>query len=171
MLTHINIPHLQAELPFKSKPKQQAPRKNPTLDQKRAVKFREPAEKQAASLVHALSAIRNAKTVKRREQHDRRQKVSLLCFGMSFCCSISSQGWSASALVEHGFGCCLCHTAWQRHGIQTVCGLGSCLNGKQAPSTMPLLIATGTCQESGSRGGLAGAVQQGRAQEEIQGPG
>eukprot|EP00891_Asterochloris_glomerata_P004383 jgi/Astpho2/4383/e_gw1.00067.3.1_t len=71
----LKIPRaLQAELPFKSKPKQQAPRKNPTLDQKRAVKFREPAEKKAASLVHALSAIRNAKLVKRREQHKRRQK-------------------------------------------------------------------------------------------------
>ena len=78
------MPCLQAELPFKSKPKQQAPRKNPTLDQKRAVKFREPAEKKAASLVHALSAIRNAKLVKRREQHDRRQKVRLLSSGMSF---------------------------------------------------------------------------------------
>lgn len=79
-----DVPHLQAELPFKSKPKQQAPRKNPTLDQKRAVKFREPAEKKAASLVHALSAIRNAKLVKRREQHNRRQKVRRLCLGMSF---------------------------------------------------------------------------------------
>ena len=144
------IPHLQAELPFKSKPKQQAPRKNPTLDQKRAVKFREPAEKQAASLVHALSAIRNAKLVKRREQHDRRQKVRLLCLGMSlktFLVQHQLSGLECQCSAWPKALCAVCVLLlWQCLGIQTACGLGSFLDGF---STMPLLTATGACQEGG----------------------
>ena len=66
---------LQAQLPFKSKVMKFPTRKRETLEQKRAIKVREPGEKRADALVHALSAIRNAKTQKRREQQTRRREV------------------------------------------------------------------------------------------------
>ena len=66
---------IQAELPFKSKPKQMAPRKRQTLEQKRAVVL-EPGEKRAVTLVQQLNAIRNAKAAKRQEQQARRRDVS-----------------------------------------------------------------------------------------------
>jgi hypothetical protein len=68
-------PFVQAELPFKSKPKEAQKRSKPSYEQRRRVVVREPGEKQAASLVHALNAIRNAKAEKRREQQTRRRKV------------------------------------------------------------------------------------------------
>ena len=58
---------LQAELPFKSKPKIQAARKRKTLEQKRAVVV-EGVEKKKRSLVAQLNAIRNVKAEARREQ-------------------------------------------------------------------------------------------------------
>ena len=66
---------LQAQLPFKSKVMNVAARKRQTLEQKRAIKVREPGEKRADALVHALNAIRNAKNQKRREQQTRRREV------------------------------------------------------------------------------------------------
>ncbi len=74
---------LQAQLPFKSKVMNFPTRKRETLEQKRAIKVREPGEKRADALVHALSAIRNAKTQKRREQQTRRREVML--FHVSTC--------------------------------------------------------------------------------------
>lgn len=58
---------LQKELPYKSKPKLQAPRKRPSLEQRRAVVL-EPHEKKAVTLVQQLNAIRNKKAEKRRQQ-------------------------------------------------------------------------------------------------------
>ena len=69
---------LQAQLPFKSKVMNFPQRKRESLEQKRAIKVREPGEKRADALVHALNAIRNAKTQKRREQQTRRRGVSHL---------------------------------------------------------------------------------------------
>ena len=71
---------LQAQLPFKSKVMNFPTRKRETLEQKRAIRVREPGEKRADALVHALSAIRNAKTQKRREQQTRRREV-MHCHG------------------------------------------------------------------------------------------
>ncbi|KAK9824496.1 hypothetical protein WJX72_010821 [[Myrmecia] bisecta] len=65
---------LQAELPFKSKPKLEPARKRKTLEQKRAVVL-EPHERKAVSLVQQLNAIRNEKAVKRRASHARRKQV------------------------------------------------------------------------------------------------
>lgn len=71
----LKIPkNLQAQLPFKSKVMNFPKRRRETLEQKRAVKVREPGEKRADALVHALNAIRNAKTQKRREQQTRRRE-------------------------------------------------------------------------------------------------
>lgn len=64
----------QAELPFKSKPKVQAPRKRQSLEQKRAVVL-EPEERKAVTLYSQLNAIRNQKAVKRRDQQTRRRGV------------------------------------------------------------------------------------------------
>ena len=69
---------LQAQLPFKSKVMNFAGRKRETLEQKRAIKVREPGEKRADALVHALNTIRNAKNQKRREQQTRRREVGLV---------------------------------------------------------------------------------------------
>ena len=67
----------QAELPFKSKPKVQAARTRPTLEQRRAVAL-EPAERKAVSLVQQLNALRNEKATKRRaKQAKQRQARSL----------------------------------------------------------------------------------------------
>ena len=68
---------VQAQLPFKSKVINFPKRKQETLEQKRAVKVREPGEKRADALVHALNAIRNSKTEKRLEQQSRRREVCL----------------------------------------------------------------------------------------------
>ena len=67
---------VQADLPFKSKPKQMTKRKRPTLEQKRAVVL-EPHERKAVSLVAQLNALRNDKAQKRRAQQSRRREVSL----------------------------------------------------------------------------------------------
>eukprot|EP00271_Cylindrocystis_brebissonii_P019000 TRINITY_DN5589_c0_g2_i1.p1 TRINITY_DN5589_c0_g2~~TRINITY_DN5589_c0_g2_i1.p1 ORF type:complete len:770 (-),score=259.46 TRINITY_DN5589_c0_g2_i1:710-2980(-) len=56
---------LQAALPFKSKPKAAAPRKNPSLEQKRAVVL-EPSERKLYTLVQQLNTIRNEKVKKRK---------------------------------------------------------------------------------------------------------
>ena len=66
--------HVQAALPFKSKPKVEAPRKHKTLEQKRAIPL-EPAERKAVSLYAQLNAIRNEKAEKRRAQQSRRRVV------------------------------------------------------------------------------------------------
>lgn len=66
---------LQAQLPFKSKVMNFPGRKRESLEQKRAIKVREPGEKRADALVHALNTIRNAKNQKRREQQTRRREV------------------------------------------------------------------------------------------------
>ena len=72
----LKIPRtLQAQLPFKSKVMNFLGRKRDTLEQKRAIKVREPGEKRADALVHALNTIRNAKNQKRREQQTRRREV------------------------------------------------------------------------------------------------
>ena len=58
---------LQAALPYKSKPKIEAPRKRETLEQRRAVVM-EPEEKRLATLVQQLNTIRNDKAAKAREK-------------------------------------------------------------------------------------------------------
>jgi ribosome biogenesis protein BMS1 len=63
---------LQAALPFKSKPKTEAPRRRPSLEQRRAVVL-EPAEKKRATLLAQLNAIRNAKAGARRDARARQQ--------------------------------------------------------------------------------------------------
>ena len=69
---------MQAALPFKSKPKIEAPRKRETLEQRRAVVM-EPEEKKLATLVQQLNTIRNDRAVKKREvqavKRGARQKV------------------------------------------------------------------------------------------------
>jgi len=57
---------LQAALPFKSKPKVEAPRKRETLEQRRAVVM-EPEEKRLATLVQQLNTIRNDRAKKKSE--------------------------------------------------------------------------------------------------------
>ena len=65
---------LQAALPYKSKPKLEAPRKGgrKTLEQKRAVVL-DPMEKKAYTLLQQLNTVRNEKALKRREQNDKRK--------------------------------------------------------------------------------------------------
>ena len=79
----------QAALPFKSKPKVQAPRKRKTLEQKRAIPL-EPAERKAVSLYAQLNAIRNEKAEKRRAQQTRRRAVRAVlcstCWWRAGCC-------------------------------------------------------------------------------------
>ena len=53
-----------------------APRKRPTLEQRRAVVLA-PAERKAVSLVQQLNALRNEKAVKRREKQARQRQVRL----------------------------------------------------------------------------------------------
>ncbi|KAF8060362.1 BMS1 [Scenedesmus sp. PABB004] len=65
---------LQAALPFKTKPKVEAPRKRKTLEAKRAVVLDKP-EKAAAALLAQLNAIRNAKADKRRAAGARRREA------------------------------------------------------------------------------------------------
>ena len=76
---------LQAQLPFKSKVINFPRRKQETLEQKRAIKVREPGEKRADALVHALNAIRNAKIEKRLDQQSRRREVC--CHLVEIVCS------------------------------------------------------------------------------------
>ena len=67
VFNRLNVPKaLQAALPFKSKPKIEAPRKRQTLEQRRAVVM-EPEEKRLATLVQQLNTIRNDRAVKKRE--------------------------------------------------------------------------------------------------------
>jgi ribosome biogenesis protein BMS1 len=67
VFNRLNVPKaLQAALPFKSKPKVEAPRKRETLEQRRAVVM-EPEEKRLATLVQQLNTIRNDRAVKKRE--------------------------------------------------------------------------------------------------------
>ena len=67
---------LQAELPFKSKPKIQQARKRKSLEQKRAIVV-EGEEKKKRSLISQLNAIRNVKAEARREQKKKyQQKVA-----------------------------------------------------------------------------------------------
>ena len=65
---------LQAELPFKSKPKIEKKRKRQTLEQRRAVVM-DKDERKAATLVAQLNAIRNQSRVRAREAQDRRNKA------------------------------------------------------------------------------------------------
>jgi len=65
---------VQADLPYKSKPKNMVPRKRPTLEQKRAVVL-EKGEKKAVTLVQQLNALRNAKDLKRKAQQTRKREV------------------------------------------------------------------------------------------------
>lgn len=78
---------LQAELPYKSKPKNMAPRKRPTLEQRRAVVL-EPGEKKAVTLVQQLNALRNVKEAKRKEQQARKREV-----GSSSCIMTCLHTW------------------------------------------------------------------------------
>lgn len=57
---------LQKQLPFKSKPKVEAPRKRPTLEQRRAVVL-EPGERKQVTLLQQLNTIRNRKAEARRQ--------------------------------------------------------------------------------------------------------
>ena len=65
---------MQADLPYKSKPKNMLPRKRSTLEQKRAVVL-EKDEKKAVTLVQQLNALRNAKELKRKAQQIRKREV------------------------------------------------------------------------------------------------
>merc|ERR1711924_554984 len=63
---------LQSRLPYKTKPKTEAPLKRKTLEQKRAVVM-DRQEKKVHSLIQMLNTIRNEKAGKRREQQERRR--------------------------------------------------------------------------------------------------
>ena len=65
---------LQARLPYKTKPKSEAPLKRKTLEQKRAVVM-DRKDKKVHSLIQMLNTIRNEKAGKRREQQERRRQV------------------------------------------------------------------------------------------------
>lgn len=68
----------QEALPYKSKPKVPAKVKRRGYLASRAVAM-DPAEKKAAALYASLSAVRNEKAAKRREQQTRRRGVSSRC--------------------------------------------------------------------------------------------
>ena len=89
---------LQAELPYKSKPKNMLPRKRPTLEQRRAVVL-EPGEKKAVTLVQQLNALRNVKEAKRKEQQARKREVrySNVIHGQTFKLVVY-KGWLRSVL-------------------------------------------------------------------------
>eukprot|EP00897_Mesotaenium_endlicherianum_P009003 jgi/Mesen1/8130/ME000437S07225 len=71
----LKIPkNLQAALPFKSKPKVEAPRKKPSLEQKRAVVL-EPGDRKMYTLVQQLNTIRNDKVKKKKEQNAKKKVV------------------------------------------------------------------------------------------------
>eukprot|EP00239_Pterosperma_sp_CCMP1384_P001732 CAMPEP_0197846034 /NCGR_PEP_ID=MMETSP1438-20131217/2861_1 /TAXON_ID=1461541 /ORGANISM="Pterosperma sp., Strain CCMP1384" /LENGTH=1206 /DNA_ID=CAMNT_0043457543 /DNA_START=45 /DNA_END=3665 /DNA_ORIENTATION=+ len=63
---------LQADLPFKSKPKEETKRKNKTYEQKRAVVM-DKEEKAKVTLIQQLNTIRHEKALKRREGQARRK--------------------------------------------------------------------------------------------------
>ena len=65
---------LQSRLPYKTKPKTEAPLKRKTLEQKRAVVM-DRQEKKVHSLIQMLNTIRNEKAGKRREQQERRRQL------------------------------------------------------------------------------------------------
>eukprot|EP00958_Prasinococcus_capsulatus_P016412 scaffold1809_cov386-Prasinococcus_capsulatus_cf.AAC.41 len=65
---------LQADLPFKSKPKVELPRKKKTLEQKRAVVL-EPEERKAVTLLQQLNTIRKDKAKKRHLQQEARKEA------------------------------------------------------------------------------------------------
>ena len=74
VFNRLQVPkQLQAALPFKSKPKIEAPRKRSTLEQRRAVVM-EPEEKRLATLVQQLNTIRNDRSEKTREKAERRKQ-------------------------------------------------------------------------------------------------
>ncbi|BDA50759.1 hypothetical protein COCOBI_16-4370 [Coccomyxa sp. Obi] len=64
---------VQAALPFKSKPKMPGARKQPTLEQKRAVVL-ETAERRTIALIDQLNALRNEKAAKKRAKQARQRK-------------------------------------------------------------------------------------------------
>jgi ribosome biogenesis protein BMS1 len=75
VFNRLQIPKaLQAQLPFKSKPKIEAPRKRETLEQRRAVVM-EPEEKKLATLVQQLNTIRNDKAGKQRDKAAAKRKA------------------------------------------------------------------------------------------------
>ena len=78
----------QEALPYKSKPKVPAKVKRKGYLAGRAVVM-DPAEKKAAALYASLSAIRNEKAVKRREQQTRRRGVSVNLTS-AYCCNIEA---------------------------------------------------------------------------------
>ena len=73
-MMHAHLCPAQAELPFKSKPKVQAARSRPTLEQRRAVAL-EPAERKAVSLVQQLNALRNERATKKRAKQAKQREV------------------------------------------------------------------------------------------------
>ncbi len=91
--------HIQAALPFKSKPKVPGVRKRPTLEQKRAVVL-EPAERRTVALIDQLNALRNEKAAKKRAKQARQREVntSLLPGSLRFTSSQEEAGqlWHAS---------------------------------------------------------------------------
>lgn len=79
---------LQRQLPFKSKPKVEAPRKRPTLEQRRAVVL-EPGERKQVSLLQQLNTIRNRKAEARRAAVCCDGKVGFCFFCWRQCISVS----------------------------------------------------------------------------------
>jgi ribosome biogenesis protein BMS1 len=75
-LTTTILFHLQAALPFKTKPKLEGKRKRKSLEQKRAVVL-EPEERKKVTLISQLNAIRNQKAVARREQRTRQKATQV----------------------------------------------------------------------------------------------
>lgn len=64
----------QAALPYKTKPKVEAPRKRKSLEQKRAVVL-EADERRRVTLISQLNAIRNQKAAARRDQRARQKEA------------------------------------------------------------------------------------------------
>lgn len=99
----LKIPRsLQAQLPFKSKVMNFPGRKRDTLEQKRAIKVREPGEKRADALVHALNTIRNAKNQKRREQQTRRREVGRCSWSVMPCPLLQQRFCRVLSFCWHG---------------------------------------------------------------------
>lgn len=98
-VTYVVMVHIQAALPFKSKPKVPGARKRPTLEQKRAVVL-EPAERRTVALIDQLNALRNEKAAKKRAKQARQREVntSLLPGSLRFTSSQEEAGqlWHAS---------------------------------------------------------------------------
>jgi ribosome biogenesis protein BMS1 len=64
----------QAALPYKTKPRVEAPHKRKSLEQKRAVVM-EPEERRRVTLISQLNAIRNQKAAARRDQRARQKEA------------------------------------------------------------------------------------------------